>query len=90
MGHKYDYAIDLWSIGCTLYELYTGQVLFPGKSNNQMLKFMTDIKGRPPNKFIRKGAFKDNHFDEDMNLLYVDMDKVTQKVCFLNLFYLII
>lgn len=27
MGVPYGYGLDLWSVGCTLYELYTGMVL---------------------------------------------------------------
>lgn len=28
----------MWSAGCTIYELYTGKILFPGKTNNQVNK----------------------------------------------------
>lgn len=50
MGNSYDYGIDMWSVGCTLYELYTGKILFPGKTNNHMLKLAMDLKGKLPNK----------------------------------------
>lgn len=43
----------MWSVGCTLYELYTGKILFPGKTNNHMLKLAMDLKGKMPNK-VRK------------------------------------
>jgi serine/threonine-protein kinase PRP4 len=46
LGIPYDPAIDMWSVGCTLYELYTGKILFPGRSNNQMLRYMMELKGR--------------------------------------------
>lgn len=32
----YDFGIDLWSAACTIYELYTGKIMFPGKTNNQV------------------------------------------------------
>jgi serine/threonine-protein kinase PRP4 len=35
---KYDFAVDLWSAGCTIYELYTGKIMFPGHTNNEMLR----------------------------------------------------
>jgi serine/threonine-protein kinase PRP4 len=38
IGFTYDYAIDMWSMACTLYEIYTGRFLFDGRSNNEMLK----------------------------------------------------
>lgn len=79
IGMNYDYGIDMWSVACTLYELYTGKILFPGKTNNEMLKLMQEIKGRVPNRIARKGAFKEKHFDPTFNFLYHEVDKVTQK-----------
>jgi serine/threonine-protein kinase PRP4 len=38
LGLKYDFAVDLWSAGCTIYELYTGKIMFPGHTNNDMLR----------------------------------------------------
>ena len=54
--------------------------MFPGKTNNEMLKYMMDVKGKMPNKMIRKGMFKHQHFDENCNFLFVEVDKVTQRV----------
>ncbi|XP_052403813.1 serine/threonine-protein kinase PRP4 homolog [Carassius gibelio] len=79
IGKSYDYGIDMWSVGCTLYELYTGKILFPGKTNNHMLKLAMDLKGKLPNKMIRKGLFKDQHFDQNLNFLYTEFDKVTER-----------
>ncbi|CAG9861857.1 unnamed protein product [Phyllotreta striolata] len=79
LGMSYDYGIDMWSAACTVYELYTGRIMFSGKSNNQMLKFFMDVKGKFPNKVVRKGAFKDQHFDGNYNFLYHEIDKVTER-----------
>ena len=79
LGQKYDCAIDMWSVACTLYELYTGKVLFAGKSNNEMLKLMMEIKGKISNKMIKKGTAKDKHFDSNLNFQYLEIDKVTKK-----------
>ncbi|XP_041103838.1 serine/threonine-protein kinase PRP4 homolog [Polyodon spathula] len=79
IGKPYDYGLDMWSVGCTLYELYTGKILFPGKTNNHMVKLAMDLKGKMPNKMIRKGLFKDQHFDQNLNFLYIEVDKVTER-----------
>ncbi|TBU29289.1 kinase-like protein [Dichomitus squalens] len=77
MGHPYDPAIDIWSIGCTLYELYTGKILFPGRSNNQMLLLMMELKGRFNQKMIKRAKFGDMYFDELGAFLSVEHDRVT-------------
>lgn len=80
LGLNYDFGIDTWSVGCTLYELYTGKIMFPGKSNNQMLKNFMDLKGKFPNKIIKKGAFREQHFNSSCNFLSHEVDKVTERV----------
>lgn len=85
LGIPYDYAVDMWSIGCTLYELYTGKILFTGDSNNQMLKAMQEIRGRITPKMFRRGQLAGAHFDDKGNFVSVETDGVlgtaTVKVC---------
>ncbi|KAG8804783.1 U4/U6 small nuclear ribonucleoprotein prp4 [Serendipita sp. 398] len=64
LGMQYDCAVDVWSMGCTLYELYTGRILFPGRSNREMLKYMMELKGKFNQKMFKKGKFGDVYFDD--------------------------
>lgn len=38
LGLPQDHPLDMWSVGCCLYQLRTGDILFKGKSNNEMLR----------------------------------------------------
>lgn len=55
-----------------------------------MLKLFMDLKGKMPNKVIRKGAFKDQHFDPSCNFLYRDVDRITERVCVTDNFMFVI
>ncbi|KVI11398.1 hypothetical protein Ccrd_010192, partial [Cynara cardunculus var. scolymus] len=44
LGLTYDHPVDMWSIGCCLFELYTWKVLFPGATNNDMLRLHMELK----------------------------------------------
>ncbi|KAL7149333.1 hypothetical protein ABFS83_05G032700 [Erythranthe nasuta] len=79
LGLPYDNPMDMWSVGCCLFEIYTGKVLFPGPSNNDMLRLHMELKGPFPKKMLRKGGFVDHHFDQDLNFLATEEDRVTRK-----------
>ncbi|PRQ40391.1 putative protein kinase CMGC-DYRK-PRP4 family [Rosa chinensis] len=80
LGLPYDHPLDIWSVGCCLFELYTGKVLFPGATNNDMLRLHMELKGPFPKKMLRKGAFTYQNFDQDLNFHATEDDPVTKKV----------
>ncbi|PBP15930.1 dual specificity tyrosine-phosphorylation-regulated kinase [Diplocarpon rosae] len=79
LGMEYDFAIDIWSVGCTLYELYTGKILFTGRTNNQMLRSIMDCRGKFTTKMLKRSQFAYIHFDEMANFRSVEQDKLTGK-----------
>ena len=70
MGLPYSHPIDMWSLGCCVFEIFTGRILFNGKSNNGMLKKMMEYKGPFPKKMIKRGAFTDRHFEDDPEMTF--------------------
>ena len=79
LGLDYDFAIDMWSIGCTLFELYTGKILFTGRSNNQMLRAIMDCRGKFNHRMLRKARFGGYHFDDLLNFRSVEKDGLSGK-----------
>lgn len=79
LGIRHDYAIDMWSIGCTLFELYTGKICFTGPTNNQMLRVIMECRGRIPNRMLKKAEFWAQHFDPDGTFLSHEIDNVARK-----------
>ena len=54
LGLPYDHALDMWSVACCLYELYTGKIIFGGRTNNEMLRLHIELKGPFPKKMLKK------------------------------------
>ncbi|PHH69102.1 hypothetical protein CDD82_7990 [Ophiocordyceps australis] len=79
LGMDYDYAIDIWSIGCTLFELFTGKILFPGESNNQMLKVIMEARGRMYPRYYKRGKLWNLHFDDKDNFVSTETDHISRK-----------
>jgi len=82
LGMPFDYAIDMWSIGCTLFELYTGRILFAGADNNHMLRAIQECRGKIPIRMLKQSHpdQRDRHFDAENSFFSQDRDKTTGKV----------
>jgi serine/threonine-protein kinase PRP4 len=83
LGFKHSSALDMWALGCVLYELYTGQVLFPGEDNNAMLWRHQRLRGRMPSKLVRRhlaaaqALRMEAHFDAALNFIHETRDPVS-------------
>ncbi|GAB4833058.1 dual specificity protein kinase yak1 [Ancistrocladus abbreviatus] len=62
LGYQYSTAIDMWSFGCIVAELFLGLPLFPGASEFDLLKRMIRILGGQPPDYILKDAKNTSKF----------------------------
>ena len=46
-SQEYGPAVDIWSVGCILVELITGEVLFPGDKESKQIELIFDKCGTP-------------------------------------------
>ena len=63
LGLKYSKAIDMWSLGCILVELYRGFPLFPGKNEEDLMSRIVEVLGLPDKDFIETAPRKEVFFD---------------------------
>uniref|UniRef100_A0A673W371 dual-specificity kinase n=1 Tax=Salmo trutta TaxID=8032 RepID=A0A673W371_SALTR len=67
LGHAYSMAIDMWSLGCIMAELYTGFPLFPGESEVEQIACIMEVLGMPPNDFVQTASRRRLFFDSKGN-----------------------
>ena len=71
LAAPYSEKIDIWSMGCIVFEVATRSVLFPPKwgdkleKNQNHLRLMTQITGAFPHGFARSGQNSDQFFDQE-------------------------
>jgi len=56
-------AIDMWSLGCILAELYTGFPIFPGENEQEQLSCIMEVLGPPEKEIINRSSRKRLFFD---------------------------
>ncbi|EDS34335.1 Dual specificity tyrosine-phosphorylation-regulated kinase [Culex quinquefasciatus] len=66
LGIPYDLAIDMWSLGCILVEMHTGEPLFSGSNEADQINKIVEVLGMPP-KHILDQAHKTRKFFEKLS-----------------------
>lgn len=69
IGAPYDHAIDMWSLGCILVELHTGNPLFNGGDEFDQVNRIVETLGMPPASLLDRGTKTSRFFMKVRNSL---------------------
>ena len=62
LGIPYDCAIDMWSFGCIMAEMYIGYPVFPGDSENDQMSRVIEMLGAPNASVLSRSERKHRFF----------------------------
>lgn len=79
LNSGFSFSADIWSLGCIIFELYTGDTLFSieytddcAERDRLYITEMIKILGEIPKSLIKNAEFKENLFDDSGNILDAD------------------
>ncbi|GBP36356.1 hypothetical protein EVAR_22488_1 [Eumeta japonica] len=64
LGVPYDLAIDMWSLGCILVEMHTGEPLFSGANEIDQMNKIVEVLGMPPDHLLDQAHKTRKFFDK--------------------------
>ncbi|UNI21551.1 Dual-specificity kinase [Purpureocillium takamizusanense] len=64
LGLPYSSAIDMWSLGCIVVELFLGLPLFPGSSEYNQVSRIVEMLGNPQNWMMEMGKQAGEFFEK--------------------------
>ncbi|KAI3964815.1 hypothetical protein MKW92_006624 [Papaver armeniacum] len=80
LGLPYDQKIDLWSLGCILAELCSGEVLFPNEALVVLLSRIIGMFGLPDMEMLVKGQETHKYFTKEYDLYHMN-EETNQMEC---------
>ena len=82
---KCSYPVDIWALGCTIYEILFGEILFnPDKDSKHSrdyyhLCLINDTCGSFPSHFLKKTKYYKNYFNSKYNIIDYEK-KISNKI----------
>uniref|UniRef100_A0A8B9PGB6 non-specific serine/threonine protein kinase n=1 Tax=Apteryx owenii TaxID=8824 RepID=A0A8B9PGB6_APTOW len=70
LGLPFCEAIDMWSLGCVIAELFLGWPLYPGASEYDQIRYISQTQGLPAEYLLSAGTKTSRFFNRDPNLGY--------------------
>uniref|UniRef100_A0A8C4WST3 non-specific serine/threonine protein kinase n=1 Tax=Eptatretus burgeri TaxID=7764 RepID=A0A8C4WST3_EPTBU len=65
LGLPYCEAIDMWSLGCVVAELYLGWPLYPGALEYDQIRYISETQGLPPEHLLSSGTKTGKFFKKE-------------------------
>ncbi|XP_069759279.1 homeodomain-interacting protein kinase 2 isoform X7 [Narcine bancroftii] len=70
LGLLFCEAIDMWSLGCVIAELFLGWPLYPGASEYDQIRYISQTQGLPAEYLLRAGTKTTRFFNRDPDSSY--------------------
>jgi serine/threonine protein kinase len=79
-------AIDMWSLGCIIAELYTGVPIFPGENEQEQLACIMEVLGVPDPQLIQMSERRNLFFGKFSyyQLKMLSMDEMNSNSNFMS------
>ncbi|KAK8811337.1 hypothetical protein WA158_003071 [Blastocystis sp. Blastoise] len=62
LGIPFSFPIDMWSLGCILFELYVGYPIFSGENEKDQIILYINTLGLPPRDILNKSTRRNEFF----------------------------
>ncbi|GKZ28211.1 hypothetical protein AbraIFM66950_000022 [Aspergillus brasiliensis] len=80
LGVPWTYSVDIWNVGCMIWDLYEGGCLFTGYDpvderyrSRAHLAEMINLLGPPPDSLLARGELRDKFFSSEGAFLHPDL-----------------
>ncbi|XP_011344756.1 homeodomain-interacting protein kinase 2 isoform X2 [Ooceraea biroi] len=70
LGLPYCEAIDMWSLGCVVAELFLGWPLYPGSSEYDQIRYISQTQGLPTEHMLNSASKTTKFFYRDVDSTY--------------------
>ena len=70
LGLPFGEAIDMWSLGCVVAELFLGWPLYPGSSEYDQIRYISQTQGLPSERMLNSATKTIKFFYRDMESSY--------------------
>lgn len=70
LGLPFCEAIDMWSLGCVVSELFLGWPLYPGSSEYDQIRYISQTQGVPPEHMLNNASKTTKFFYRDRDATY--------------------